>query len=247
MLLHPLGADRRVWGTVRPHLIAQREVICVDLPGFGDSPPLSTRRPHTPARLAVAVVELLEQLGLAGGVAHLAGNSLGGWVALEVAAAGHAATVTAIAPAGLWRGRLAPKPETARWLARLALPLLEPAMRPEWARRLFLRSIAAHPERIPPEQAAALVRTYAQAPGFTAVNRAMRAGAFTRLAEIEVPVTLVWPERDRLIARPRSTPEGIRHVLLPGCGHVPMWDDPLAVAEALLSGSRRRRVARGAA
>jgi pimeloyl-ACP methyl ester carboxylesterase len=240
ILLHPLGADRQVWRPVLEPLARERDVIALDLPGFGASAPLPEDPPPSPDRLAAVVVELLQSLGLADGRAHLAGNSLGGWVALEVAAEGHAASVTAIAPAGLWSRPLAPKPQLARAMARRARPLLGAAMRLEALKRLALLSVVAHPERVPADQAATLIGAYAQAAGFSAVNRAMRAGTFTRLAEIEVPVTLLWPEHDRLVARPRRLPAGIRQQTLPGCGHVPMWDDPQAVTQALLSGSARR-------
>jgi pimeloyl-ACP methyl ester carboxylesterase len=66
----------------------------------------------------------------------------------------------------------------------------------------------------------------------------MRASTFSGLAEIPVPVTLVWPEHDRLIVRPRHVPENVVEADLAGCGHVPMWDDPAAVAQALLAGSQ---------
>jgi pimeloyl-ACP methyl ester carboxylesterase len=240
VLLHPLGADRHVWDPVVPFLGAHREVVTVDLPGFGCSAPLDSEIAPTPHNLSRAVIELLGRLGLDAGRAHLGGNSLGGWVALETAAAGHAASVTAIAPAGLWARPLAPKPQIARRLARLATPSLEQLMRLPVVKRLAFASTVAHPQRIPSAQAAALIRGYARAPGLIAVNRAMRAGTFTRLADIDVPVTLAWPQRDRLIARPRGVPAGVREIVLPGCGHVPMWDDPEAVASVLLFGSNSR-------
>ena len=169
----------------------------------------------------------------------MAGNSLGGWVALELAAAGHARSVTAIAPAGLWPEPLAPK----RGIARGAregdpAPGLPALVRSPAGRRLALASTVAHAERVPPEAALRLVRAYADAPGFEAVNRAMRAGRFTRLEHIRVPVTLVWPEHDRLVARPAHLPPTVRSVALPDAGHVPMWDAPDAVAGLLLQGSR---------
>jgi pimeloyl-ACP methyl ester carboxylesterase len=240
VLLHPLGADRHVWGPVLPLLRPHRDVLNVDLPGFGGSASLDREIAPHPRELARALIGLLAGLGLDGGSAHLAGNSLGGWVALEIAAAGHAASVTAIAPAGLWAQPLAPKPQLARLLARFASPALGVAMRSAAVRRLVLAGTIGHPERVPADHAAALLRTYARAPGFTAVNRAMRAGRFSSLAMIEVPVTLVWPQRDRLIARPQSVPRHVHQVLLADCGHLPYWDDPDGVAVALLSGSRRR-------
>lgn len=240
VLLHPLGADRHIWRPVLPMLRAHRDVLSVDLPGFGASAALGDGVPH-PRRLAEAVIALLSELDLDRGRAHLAGNSLGGWVALEAAAAGHAASVTAIAPAGLWREPLGPKPELARRLARLAGPVTGLAMRSNALRALALAGTVAYPERVPPDQAAGLVRAYARAPGFATVNQAMRARTFSRLGEISVPVTLVWPERDRLVTRPAHLPEGVRQITLPDAGHMPMWDDPEAVAAALLRGSERRQ------
>ena len=232
MLLHPLGASRHVWAPVIERLTAEREVIAVDLPGFGDSPPLNGGGPPTPAALARAVAA-----GLPDGPYHVAGNSLGGWVALELAAAGDARSVTAIAPAGLWPEPLAPKRATAPALARSLRPVLPALTRSPAGRRLALAGTVAAPERVPPGDALTLVRSYADAPGFEAVNRAMRAGRFTRLEHIRVPVTLAWPEHDRLVARPAHLPPTVRSVVLPGAGHVPMWDQPQAVASLLLSGS----------
>ena len=238
VLLHPLGADRHVWQPVMDRLAAERDVIALDLPGFGDSPALNGGGPPTPAALAAAIAELMP--GIApGGPHHVAGNSLGGWVALELAAAGHARSVTAIAPAGLWPEPLAPKRGTARSLAKAIRPGLGWLVRSPAGRRLALAGTVAHPERVPPDAALRLVQAYADAPGFQAVNQAMRAGRFTRMEQIRVPVTLAWPEHDRLVARPAHLPPTVRNVKLPGAGHLPMWDAPSAVAEVLLQGSRR--------
>lgn len=237
VLLHPLGADRAVWRPVLPYLEGTRDVISVDLPGFGESPALDGGIPPSPDRLAAALLGLLDELGLSGARAHLAGNSLGGWVALEAAAVGRAATVTAIAPAGLWSAPLAPKPQIARRVARFVAPVSLPLMRVPALKQIALAGSVAHPERVPAREAAGMVRAYAQAPGFAAVNRAMRAGVFTELARLEVPVTLVWPSHDRLIARPRRLPPNVDERFLAGCGHVPMWDDPPSVAAVLLDGS----------
>ncbi len=238
VLLHPLGGDRRVWRPVMAGLAAHRDVIAVDLPGFGDSPALEGEDTR-PAALAAAVSALLRDLDLDGRRAHLGGNSLGGWVALEVALAGDAASVTALAPAGLWPRALPPKPEIARRIARAVRPALDGLVQSARGRRIALLGAVAHPDRVPAEDAAALVEAYAEAPGFTAVNRAMRAGTFTRLAEVDVPVTLVWPERDRLVARPRRLPATVREITLADAGHIPMWDDPEGVVAALLDGSER--------
>jgi pimeloyl-ACP methyl ester carboxylesterase len=166
----------------------------------------------------------------------VAGNSLGGWDALELALAGEARAVTAIAPAGLWAQPLAPKRSTARALARVLSPALPLILRSEAGRRLALAANVAHPERVPYADALRLVRTYARAPGFHAVNAEMRAARFAELAEITVPVTLAWPDHDRIVGRPRSLPANVRSVELAGCGHMPTWDDPAQVASLLLRG-----------
>jgi pimeloyl-ACP methyl ester carboxylesterase len=69
------------------------------------------------------------------------------------------------------------------------------------------------------------------------VNDAMRSGRFEHLGDVRVPVTLAWPDHDRLVGRPRSLPPAVRSVTLRGCGHLPMWDDPAQVAGVLLAGS----------
>ncbi len=235
VLLHTLGSDHTMWDPVVPLLEGERTVVAVDMPGFGGSAALDGGEPVTPGRLAAAVVQALAADGIEH--PHVAGNSLGGWVALETALAGAARSVTAIAPAGLWPRPLAPRRDLARQTARAALPALNVLLRSDHLRRLAMAGTTAHPERVPPAAVEHLVRSYASAPGFADVNRAMRASRFERLAEITVPVTLGWPEHDRLVSRPRDLPPTVRNVPLPGCGHLPTYDDPGAVARLLLEGS----------
>jgi pimeloyl-ACP methyl ester carboxylesterase len=82
VLLHGQGFSRRCWDPIVDTLAAQRDVIAVDLPGHGDSPRQPKGTGSAPHDLAVAVAELLDELGLS--TAHAAGNSSGGWVALEL-------------------------------------------------------------------------------------------------------------------------------------------------------------------
>jgi pimeloyl-ACP methyl ester carboxylesterase len=229
VLLHALGTDRHMWDPVVEILAAEREVYAVDMPGFGLSPATS---PAAPADLAAAI-----HAGLGLDRPHVAGNSLGGWVALELALAGRARSVTAIAPAGMWAQPLMPKRSAARSLARALRPALPALLKTERGRRIALGGTIAHPERVPYAAALQLVRAYADAPGFEAANAGMRAGRFTGLAEIAVPLTLAWPEHDRLVGRPRAVPATAREFRLRGCGHMPTWDDPELVARVLLAGS----------
>ena len=86
-----------------PLLERSFDVLAVDMPGFGHSSPLRERVESTPEALADAVEAAMDDAGF--DTAHLAGNSLGGWVSLELARRGRARTVTAISPAGLAMGR----------------------------------------------------------------------------------------------------------------------------------------------
>jgi pimeloyl-ACP methyl ester carboxylesterase len=234
VLLHPLGADRHVWDPLVEHLADRRQVITLDLPGFGESPPLPDR-PPTPRALAAAVAAHLTSLGVER--PHLAGNSLGGWVALELALSGVARSVTGIAPAGLWPEPLVPKTGIAHRLARALLPVASGVAGTAPGRSLLLSSSVAYPRRVPGPAARHLVRTYALATDFVAVNDCMRASRFEGLERIRCPVTLVWPDHDRLIRRPIWVPDRIRNVVLSDAGHIPTWDAPQALAQILLDAS----------
>ncbi|MER7112553.1 alpha/beta fold hydrolase [Streptomyces sp. NPDC000229] len=101
VLLHGVADDRRVWRAVVP-LLTGHEVFAMDLPGFGESPDLD---PAVPRDLETAVVWMGAVFaGLGVERPHVAGHSLGGLMALRLAQAGLARSVTALAPAGFWTG-----------------------------------------------------------------------------------------------------------------------------------------------
>ena len=236
ILIHPLGGELVVWEPVLDRLADSRDVIAVDLPGFGASAPLANGSVPTPQSLAAAVATFLSELEIER--AHVAGNSLGGWVALELAKVGRALSVTGLSTAGLWKRPLGPRPgRDVRRIGRALLPVLPVLLRTRRGRRLLLQSSVGHPERVPPAAAARLVRSYVTSPGFEGANDAMRAAVFSGVEQIRVPVTLAWAEHDRLLRRPRETAHGWRTLTLTGCGHIPTWDDPGQVAEVLLRAS----------
>jgi pimeloyl-ACP methyl ester carboxylesterase len=239
LLLHGLGGDWRVWSPVLDALAAAREVLAVDLPGFGASPALDGGSPPTPARLAAAVAAELDRQGL--GSVDVAGNSLGGWVALELARLGRARSVAAIAPAGLWGHALGPRRgRGVRGLPRPLRALLPWLVCAGPLRRVALMAVVAHPERVPARAARRIVRAYLEAPGFAAVNAAMRAG-FLRAADVGrlgVPVTIAWAAHDRLVAAPRGGVPGARVTVLDDAGHLAMWDQPAEVAALILETAR---------
>ena len=232
-----MGGSIVVWKPVIDLLAAERDVVAIDLPGFGASPDPGNGFVPTAADLGAAVSEHCAGLGIER--PHLAGNSLGGWIALEIAAAGGASSVCAISPAGLWREPLGPRKRERYSIGRRIRPLVDLALRSARARELILRSTLARPERLSREEAAELVGNYLDAPLYAAANEEMRMGAFERKDDVDVPVTLAWGELDRIVGRPSRSrrPPGARYIEMPGWGHTPTWDDPEGVATLILESS----------
>ena len=244
VLLHGQGFSRRSFDPVVPALAARRDVIAVDLPGHGGSPRQPKGAGNAPRDLAVAVAELLDELELP--TVHVAGNSSGGWVALELAKLGRARTVTALAPAGLWRRRaplhIRAGMRQARLNARIVRRLRPNAPRTRAGRALAASQVSGHPFRMPYEPARDAIHAMATAPGFRETLRALEKDRFSGGAAITVPVTVAFGTRDRVllpgVARRRDQlPEQTRWVRLRGCGHLPMVDDPAATADLLLQAS----------
>lgn len=244
LLIHGTGSHWPVWQPVLNRLAHERDVIAVDLPGHGGSPLLPPDLPPTPTTFAGVLAGFLKELGLAS--AHLAGNSVGGWTALEMAKNGHARSVTALSPAGLWRDQ-SPLYDRAYFrislvLARLlrnAIPLIT-ATGP--GRRSFLGIVTAHSWQMSSEDAADMITNFARSPGILPHLRATERERFTGGQGITVPVTVAWGARDRLLLpwqsrRHEELPSQTRWLTLPGCGHVPTYDDPALVARVLLEGS----------
>jgi len=246
VLIHGLGSHLHAWDPVVPRLAPERDVIALDLPGFGESAPLPAGVTPTAAALAAAVATFLDDVGVER--PHLAGNSLGGWVALELARLDRAASVTALSPGGFWsegeRRFATISLRVTRWLARTFGAVMPRLLASERGRRIVMGQVFAHPERIPAAAALAAARAFAHAPGFDvtfAVVSAPGAG-FRHGADVTCPVTIAWGDRDLLLLprqgrRAAAQIAGARLVTLAGCGHTPTWDDPEQVARVLLEGS----------
>ena len=192
--------------------------------------------------MAIAVAELLDQLGLP--TAHVAGNSSGGWVALELGRLQRARTVTALDPAGLWR-KSAPRHirlsmRQVRLASKITRRVAPNAPRTRLSRGLSMIQASGRPFALPYEPVRTAVHDMAAAPGFRETLRAMEKRQFEDGAVITVPVTVAFGSRDRVllpgVARRRDQlPDQARWVTLSGCGHIPMFDDPKAVVELLLA------------
>ncbi|MBS1881506.1 MAG: alpha/beta hydrolase [Actinobacteria bacterium] len=245
LLIHGLGASKAVWDPVLPLLAREREAIALDLPGFGAAPSLPPGVEPTAAALAAPLRDQLAARGIE--CFHVAGNSLGAWVGLELGRTGAALSVTCISPAGLWRKPIGPSESVTREWARRLRPLVPLALRVAPLRRRALRTFAAHPGRIPPAAGRDLVLGWIDADGYEGANKAMREHVFEPATyPAEVPVTIAWGEHDRLVGPPREEcrPAGARFLVLPGVGHTPMWDDPALVAQTLHEGCIRSAMAK---
>ncbi|WP_424214934.1 alpha/beta fold hydrolase [Streptomyces sp. BI20] len=240
LLLHGIGHHLAAWRPVTSLLAADHDVIAVDLPGFGASDPLPEGVPHDLA----SVVPVLGALCAALGVErpHVAGNSLGGLLALEMGRVGLARSVTALSPAGFWT-----EPERLRVFLVLlamrggarALPDAAAArlVRTAAGRAALTGAIYARPGRRSPEAVLAETRALRGAPGFASTLAAGRTVRFTDDVP-DVPVTVAWGDRDLLLpprqgVRAKRILPGARLVRLPGAGHVPMNDDPALVARVV--------------
>lgn len=240
VLLHSLGGTLVQWNPVLERLAAEREVVAVDMPGFGGSPSLPHRVGPTAANLARAVLDFTGLLGLESKPA-VAGISLGGWVAIECGRQRGAGSVVGLCSAGFWREPLPPRRNTAYAATRLLRPLAPLLLRSRGVRERVLAGNIRHPERVSLDDAVALVRGYGGAADYPRASALMRAGLVGDLSDVDVPVTLAWGEFDTLVRnRPLKDgvlPARVRQVELPGCGHVPTWDDPELVARVILEGA----------
>ncbi|HET9119144.1 MAG TPA: alpha/beta hydrolase [Solirubrobacterales bacterium] len=247
LLLHSLGGSLVQWSPVIDRLAAEREVIAIDMPGFGESNPLPEGVAPRAANLATAVLDFFDALGIEGKPA-IAGISLGGWVAIESARQGGASAVVALCPAGFWRRSPDPfNPRIARRRrrGRALLPFVRPVLQTARGRRKTLGRFVFRPERLSPGEANAIAKAYVTAPAYDEASALMRAGRIEELKAIKVPITLAWAEHDTLVRNKplpeKALPKGVEQVVLPGCGHVPTWDDPDLVARVILAGARRKR------
>ncbi|MFD9035150.1 alpha/beta fold hydrolase [Streptomyces sp. NPDC059567] len=245
LLLHGIGHHWQAWEPVLDILAAERDVVAVDLPGFGASPALPEGLDHDLSTVVPVLGAFCEALGIER--PHVAGNSLGGLLSLELGREKRVRSVTALSPAGFWsesERRYAFGTLRAMRAAALSMPvpLIERLSRSAAGRTALTSTIYARPGRRSPEAVVAETLALREATGFRETLEAGRTVLFADDVSA-VPVTIAWGTRDRLLlrrqgVRAKHTMPGARLVRLPGCGHVPMNDDPALVARVILDGSR---------
>jgi pimeloyl-ACP methyl ester carboxylesterase len=251
LLVHGIGHTWRGWRPMLPRLEQRFDVLAVDLPGFGHSAPFPAGVDCTPEALADAVEDEMARAGFDS--AHIAGNSLGGWIGFELARRGRARTVTAISPAGLQHAREkdwgAGILRGLRWAAR-TLPAPEALLRNPVTRTLLAGPTAARAWNHDPDQLMEESELFASCPGFDATLPHTFHAQPRGLTELDVPVLILWGTLD-VVLIPRQGRRFERLIpgaelrYVPGIGHTPMSDAPELLAEAITDfalgrpGSRR--------
>jgi pimeloyl-ACP methyl ester carboxylesterase len=239
MLVHGIGSRWQVWEPIIDTLAESFDVIAVDLPGFSGSAPL----PHTTVdTLIEALADFLATEGIER--PHLAGNSMGGLIALNLGARGLARSVTAYSPIGFWdtAGRVWCQQSLgkSKALAGPLGPALPTILGTAAGRTAFLGLVFGKPWAVSPQIALDTANGAVNAPGF---DEALASFSDAKLHEIgslaDIPVTIAWGNRDILLTyatqsrRARGVLPNARHVTLHGSGHTPFYDDPAACAKVL--------------
>jgi pimeloyl-ACP methyl ester carboxylesterase len=251
VLLHGIGHHWQAWRPVISLLSQDFEILACDSPGFGRSDPLASGVEPTIGAYVDAFERFFSELGLER--PHVAGNSMGGAIALELARRRTVSSATAFSPAGFWTsaerrfcqrslGALAAMPRVAR-------PAVTALARTRAGRVALFAQLFGRPTRMPAEEAVATLTDAWAAPAFTAALAAFDEYDFNAPEGIDdLPVTVAWGASDHLLPYRRQAPRArarlprARHLTL-GTGHVPYFDDPPAVAEAIRSTAEARGAA----
>jgi pimeloyl-ACP methyl ester carboxylesterase len=242
LLLHGSLSSGRAWEPVLDGLTDERTVLLPDLPGFGATPAVAGAT--TPATWVRSLLELLDHVGMKR--VAVAGHSMGGWTALELAkqAPERVTAVLALAPAGLWRER-SPRLtdlrlQTGRLLGRIGGPLSPLVLQTGAGRALALRDHSGRPREVPAAWALAAAQDASRATGWREHFRAARSTRFRGGQELVPPLRVVFGDRERIAPAGKSQfldelPADTQVETWPGCGHMLMWDAPERVRDAVLA------------
>ncbi len=234
VLLHGLGSSSEsAWRLIRLTLEKKFQVISFDLPGHGKTP-FDSGQAMDPHSLAQLVIKQLDRMEIE--KAHFVGNSLGGWIALEIAAAfpDRVLSITGLSPAGLW---LVPTTHrtfmgaTSRYMAAATYKYADQLMKQEWARKLGFFEVSPRWRELPREIIVDAVRAYGSAEGYFPAWDGMFKRRFDKPISAAIPVTILFGDSDNTLPAQTSqerslAPAHARWITLSQSGHAPMWDSP---------------------
>ena len=244
VLLHGLGGTWEIWKPVLAALQARHRVIALTLPGHHGGPEYAGGGDATIAGLADQVIAMLREQGIS--QAHVAGNSLGGWLSIELARRGFARSVTAFSPAGGWRTdadyRAIATPFRIFYaIAGFILFVATLFASSTWLRKTLTRQTMEHGERLSSEDFLGMLRAMCKTRVFRGLIRTMgRDGPVAPLDAGAVPIRVAWGGCDQVIPFQRygepfiQRIHGVDATTIAGVGHVPMYDDPASIVSSIL-------------
>jgi pimeloyl-ACP methyl ester carboxylesterase len=242
--LHGFTDTWRTWELVLPALERHHDVLALTLAGHAGGPPMDGKIDD--AVLADAIERAMDEAGFER--AHIVGNSLGGYIALRLAARGRAETVVALAPAGGWAKGDESYRETLAHFAMMqellaaAAPHADAIVATADGRRRATQYTATSFEHIPAELLAHQMRGAANCYAVAElIEHALHEGWSVDAENIACPVRVIWGTADRLLPWPaaaaRFRTDWLPHadwIELDGVGHCPQLDTPLETAQLIL-------------
>lgn len=251
LLIHGIGGSWRSWQTILDGLALEREVIAVDLPGFGDTPPLNGE--VSIATLCDAVTSFLDENNLTG--VDVVGSSMGARMVLELARRGGVVGgVVSLDPGGFWHGWQIPvfyhSVNLSIKLVRALQPVMPQITRSAIGRSLLFAQFSARPWKISPQVALDEMRSFAEAPSFDELLYNLAYGETQRGApknSIKNPLVIGWGRRDRVCFPSQSKlalekfPDAYLH-WFDRCGHFPQWDKPAETVRLILESTEQKEI-----
>lgn len=241
VLIHGFTDTPRTWELVVPRLQETFDVLAPALPGHLGGEPLGELDRNTTVD---AVERALDDAHVE--TAHVAGSSLGGYVALKLAERGRARSVVAFAPAGGWDPAGSGLEQTMESfvtlnrLVRRSAPRADAIAATPAGRRSITQNVTVRHEHIPPDLAAHLIVGAAACDALPLIDLARREGYPLEPSHIECPLRIVWGTDDAVLPWPSAA---VRYrqmfphadwVVLDDVGHCPQLDVPLEAAELIL-------------
>ncbi|MHA7277588.1 alpha/beta fold hydrolase [Arthrobacter sp. Hz1] len=242
LLVHGLGSSLRTWDPIMPSLTAERDVIAVDLPGFGKTRPLIGT--VTVGTLTDAVERFILTEGLNG--IDLVGSSMGARIVLELARRGHTGATVALDPGGFWNGgqrRVFGASITASIaLVRAIRPALPLLTRSAAGRTALLAQFSAKPWQLDPSLVLTELEGFSNSPSLDEARRALIEGPVQQgvpAGGLAGTVVIGWGRQDRVTLPSQAAtaqkrfPDAKLH-WFDECGHFPHWDQPGQTARLIV-------------
>ena len=222
---------------------SRHELIAVDLPGFGATPPLE--RPVTFEGLADSLQAFILEQGLE--ETATVGSSMGARLALELARRCVTGATVALDPGGFWsrleKRLFAATIGASQLLLRSLQPSIPRLAASAAARTVLLGQLSAAPWRLPEALASRELRSLAQSPSFSETLSALihaepQGGMIGGAARH--PIAIGWGRRDRVtfarqaLRAAEQFPDAKLH-WFERCGHFPHWDAPAETVRLILT------------